>query len=145
LLFVLVAGPTVPILDTYVGSLGLYLQNLLQMSLSTEFARNSDWQATWTLFYWGWWISWSPFVGIFVAHISKGRTVRELIAAGLLLPTLVTFFWMAVFGGTALHLEVSQAADIAQRVVDNVEISLHALLQQLPWSTVTMVLGTVVV
>lgn len=90
LLFVLVAGPTVYIMETFVGSLGLYLQNLPMMSLWVDFSRDSSWQADWTFFYWGWWISWSPFVGIFVARISHGRTLKEFIISVLLVPSLGT-------------------------------------------------------
>ncbi|MGQ9426659.1 BCCT family transporter [Gilvimarinus sp. F26214L] len=145
LLFVLIAGPTVAILETFVNSIGLYFQKLVQTSFSINFARDTEWQATWTLFYWGWWISWSPFVGIFVARISRGRTVRELVAAGLVAPTLVTFFWMSVFGGTALQFQLFGGAEIAEQVKGNVAISLHALLQMMPWASVTMILATVVV
>src|SRR6056297_3257834 len=139
LLFVFLAGPTTYILDTYVGGLGVYFQTLIETSLETDFAINSDWQASWTLFYWGWWISWSPFVGIFVARISKGRTVRELILATLLVPTAVTFLWMATFGGTALHLERFTEIDVAQQAVDDVAISLHLLLSELPLGSMTTV------
>jgi len=145
LLFVFLAGPTTYILDTYVGGLGVYFQTLIETSLETDFATNSDWQASWTLFYWGWWISWSPFVGIFVARISKGRTVRELILATLLVPTAVTFLWMATFGGTALHLERFTEIDIAQQAVDDVAISLHLLLSELPLGSMTTVFATLVI
>lgn len=145
LLFVFFAGPTVAILETFVSSLGRYLQTLVQTSLRIDFARNTEWQATWTLFYWGWWISWSPFVGVFVARISRGRTVRELIVAGLMVPTLVTFVWMAVFGGTALQLEMFGGAELAERVIGTPEIALHSLLDRMPLAQITMILATVVV
>jgi len=145
LLFVFVAGPTAYILDTFVGGLGEYLQTLLATSLETGFTSDSDWQAKWTLFYWGWWISWSPFVGIFVARISKGRTVRELILAALLVPSAVTFFWMATFGGTALHLERFTDIDIAQQAVNDVSISLHLLLSELPLGSYSTVFATLVI
>jgi len=145
LLFVFLAGPTAYILETLVGGLGIYLQTLIETSLETDFATTSDWQSRWTLFYWGWWISWSPFVGIFVARISKGRTVRELITAGLVVPSLVTFFWMSTFGGTALHLERFTEINIAQQAVDDVAISLHLLLSELPIGTITPVFATLVI
>jgi len=143
--FVFLVGPTAYILETLTGGLGIYLQTLIETSLTTDFATTSDWQSRWTLFYWGWWISWSPFVGIFVARISKGRTVRELITAGLLLPTLVTFFWMATFGGTALHMERFTEIEIARQAVDDVAISLHLMLSQLPLSSITTVFATLVI
>src|SRR6056297_1151198 len=145
LLFVFVAGPTAYILDTLIGGLGEYLQTLVATSLETGFTSESEWQAKWTLFYWGWWISWSPFVGIFVARISKGRTVRELILAALLVPTGVTFFWMATFGGTALHLARSTEIDIAQQAVNDVSVSLHLLLSELPLGSMTTVFATLVI
>jgi len=145
LLFVFVVGPTARILDTLVGGLGAYLQTLLTTSLETGYATESDWQSRWTLFYWGWWISWSPFVGIFVARISRGRTVRELILAALLVPTAVTFFWMAAFGGSALHLERFTDIGIAQQAVDDVAVSLHLLLSELPLGAVSTVFATLVI
>jgi choline/glycine/proline betaine transport protein len=145
LLFVFLVGPTAHILETLVGGLGVYLQTIVETSLETEFAAESDWQERWTLFYWGWWISWSPFVGIFVARISKGRTIRELILASLLVPSLVTFFWMATFGGTALHLERFTDIGIAEQAVDDVAVSLHLLLSELPLAAVSTVFATLVI
>ncbi|GAB4116276.1 MAG: hypothetical protein Tsb0027_07510 [Wenzhouxiangellaceae bacterium] len=145
LLFVFVVGPTAYILDTLVGGIGLYLQHFIALSLDTDFATDSDWQARWTLFYWGWWISWSPFVGIFVARISKGRTIRELILAGLLVPTLVTFLWLSTFGGSALHLQQFSGVDIATRAVEDVAVSLHLMLSQLPFGTISPVFATLVI
>ncbi|MBO8190186.1 BCCT family transporter [Streptomyces oryzae] len=108
LLFVLVAGPTLFILNTFVEDIGAYLQNIVTLSFNTGAAEGDDgtaWVSTWTVFYWGWWISWAPFVGIFIARISRGRTVREFVTGVLLIPTLLTFVWFAVFGGSALHRE----------------------------------------
>jgi len=107
-LAVLVLGPTVFLLSDFVQQIGSYLQNLLRMSFNT-FSFEADgpvWLSGWTTFYWGWWISWAPFVGMFIARISKGRTVREFVAGVLLVPTTVTFLWFAVMGGTALHREL---------------------------------------
>ncbi len=145
LAFVFVAGPTVYMLDTFLTGLGAYLQELPRLSFRVEPGQRSGWQADWTLFYWSWWISWSPFVGVFVARISRGRTVREFILCVLLVPTLTTFFWMSVFGGTALYLEEMQNAGIAETIKDNPAISLHVLLDQLPLSGVTTVLATLLV
>jgi len=145
LLFVFLVGPTARILQTFTGGLGVYLQTLIATSLETDFASASEWRARWTLFYWGWWISWSPFVGIFVARISKGRSVRELIMAGLLVPSLVTFFWMSTFGGTALHLERFTDISIAQQAVDDVAVSLHLLLSELPLGGISTVFATLVI
>ncbi|MFK5583543.1 MULTISPECIES: BCCT family transporter [unclassified Serinicoccus] len=108
LLFVLTVGPTQFLLNDMVQSLGYYLQNFFSMSFST-FAYQEEgpsWLGSWTTYYWGWWISWSPFVGIFIARISRGRTVREFITGVLLVPTLLTSLWFVIMGGTALHREI---------------------------------------
>ncbi|EKV26268.1 High-affinity choline uptake protein BetT [Caenispirillum salinarum AK4] len=144
-LFVLVVGPTLFIAETFVSGLGIYLQSLPVTSLRLDLKDPSGWQATWTLFYWGWWISWSPFVGVFVARISRGRTVREMVVAMLLVPTTASFAWFAVFGGTALSLEIERGVDLAQRVIETPAISLHATLDHLPLATVSTAVGTLVI
>ncbi|MGH3737000.1 MAG: BCCT family transporter [Micromonosporaceae bacterium] len=108
LVFVLVVGPTLFLLREFIESIGLYFQNLLQLSFSTTAYQEdgSAWQGWWTAFYWGWWISWAPFVGVFIARISRGRTVREFVAGVLLVPTLLSFLWFSVFGGAALWREL---------------------------------------
>jgi choline/glycine/proline betaine transport protein len=145
LLFVLLAGPTVYLLETFVGSLGLYLQKLPLMSLWVDFSHEDDWQANWTFFYWGWWISWSPFVGVFVARISRGRSIREFMASVLLVPSLGTFFWMAVFGGSALHEQMHGSGELLAVVQDDVAVSLHALLETLPLSSLSLVFASLVI
>ncbi|WP_243087977.1 BCCT family transporter [Streptomyces sp. 891-h] len=108
LLFALITGPTLFILNTFVEDIGAYLQNIVTLSFNTGATEGHDgtaWVSSWTVFYWGWWISWAPFVGIFIARISRGRTVREFVTGVLLIPTLLTFVWFAVFGGSALHRE----------------------------------------
>ncbi|WP_418606642.1 BCCT family transporter [Georgenia sp. SUBG003] len=90
-------------------SIGAYLQNIVRLSFSTlpyQGVQGEEWLAGWTTYYWGWWMSWSPFVGIFIARISRGRTVREFIIGVLLVPTLVTFLWFSVMGGTALYRQL---------------------------------------
>jgi choline/glycine/proline betaine transport protein len=145
LLFVLVAGPTVYILQVLISSIGAYVQQLAGSSLWLDLRPDSAWQADWTLFYWSWWISWSPFVGVFVARISRGRTIREFIIAVLLVPVLATFVWLAVFGGTALHAEITRGAELAQLVQGNASAGLHAMLERLPLSSITSVLATLMV
>lgn len=145
LLFVFVVGPTLYMMETFVGSLGLYIQHLPEMSLWVDFAHDTDWQASWTFFYWGWWISWSPFVGIFVARVSRGRTIREFVFWVMVLPVLGTFFWLSVFGGSAIHSVLFEDSGLAGRVMENVGLSLHALLALLPLADVSMTLATLVV
>lgn len=109
LLFVLVAGPTVFVLREFVQNFGDYFANVLRLTFDVSAYRGVEgeaWQAAWTTFYWGWWISWAPFVGVFIARISRGRTVREFVAGVLVVPTLVTFLWFSVLGGSALYREL---------------------------------------
>jgi len=145
LIFVFIAGPTGRIMETFTASTGLYLQSWPRSTLFVDFTRDNDWQAAWTLFYWGWWISWAPFVAIFVARISKGRTIGEFVAVVLAVPTLATFFWMAVFGGAALEMQLSGAADFAEAVADEPAIGLHALLERLPFANITLALATLII
>ncbi|WP_018982070.1 BCCT family transporter [Salinimonas chungwhensis] len=144
LLFVFVVGPTWFILQVFSTSLVEYFQYLPQMSLFDSFSEDSDWQATWTYYYWGWWISWSPFVGIFIARISKGRTIGEFVFYVLLLPSVFTFFWFSTFGGTALHAQMN-GSEIAQVVDNDVGFSLHALLQDLPLASITLIWATLAI
>ncbi|EID54193.1 BCCT family transporter [Saccharomonospora xinjiangensis] len=147
LLAVLVLGPTLFIFRDLVQSIGDYLQNLLRMSFNTtayEGADGNEWQGWWTAFYWGWWISWAPFVGVFIARISRGRTVREFVAGVLLVPTAVTMLWFTVFGGTALHRELFGdgglvGTDEAGAATVDTESSLFGMLDGMPAGTLLAV------
>ena len=145
LLFVLVAGPTIYIIELFVSSLGYYLQTLPRTSLWINPSPESDWQSNWTLFYWSWWISWSPFVGVFVARISRGRTLRQFILTVLLVPSLAGFVWFAAVGGTGLYLERFGDGGIAAVTQQNNALALYALLDQLPGSTLTATLATLLI
>lgn len=134
LVFVFLAGPTWYQLKIFLGGMGDYLLNIVGTSVWIDLRPDSEWQSNWTLFYWGWWISWSPFVGIFIARISRGRTLREFVLYVLLVPTLINFLWFVVFGGTALHVERFGASGLAEPVTENVAMSLHLLLEHLPWT-----------
>lgn len=115
LVAILVMGPTLFLLREFVQSIGVYLQNVLPMTFNTSAftgAQGQEWQAAWTTFYWGWWISWSPFVGVFIARISRGRTIREFVAGVLLVPTIVTFLWFAVLGGGAILREMESPGSL---------------------------------
>lgn len=105
-LLVLTFGPTQYLFAITVESTGHYVQNLLQMSLYTHASYDTDWQSEWTVFFWGWWLAWSPFVGMFIARISRGRTFREFVMGVLLVPTAITIVWIGLFGGTALYQEL---------------------------------------
>ncbi|WP_226921187.1 BCCT family transporter [Georgenia subflava] len=112
LVFVFVVGPTVFILDLVPASLGTYFANLVPMSFHSAVFGGGDWLASWTIFYWAWWISWTPFVGTFIARISRGRTIREFVLGVLLAPTGVSVIWFAVFGGAGIDLQIN-GVDIA--------------------------------
>lgn len=132
LVFIIIAGPTLFILDTFVQNTGFYLDDFLEISFWTEGYRKSQWQNQWTIFYWSWWISWSPFVGMFIARISRGRTLREFVLSVLIVPSLLTFLWITAFGGSALLLELQGPGGIAEAVRQNVAISIYALIQHYP-------------
>jgi choline/glycine/proline betaine transport protein len=145
LLFILIAGPTIYILSGFTQSIGFYLKNLPQMSMWTETFRDSNWQGSWTVFYWAWWISWSPFVGMFIARISKGRTVREFILGVMVVPTILSFLWMSVFGGAAISLQASGAADIFGAVNNNVSTALFAMFESFPLTNFLSIIGIILV
>ena len=146
LLFVLATGPTLYLLELFTTSLGAYLQKLPATSLWTEPGPSEGWQARWTLFYWSWWISWSPFVGVFVARISRGRTLSEFIVATLALPSLATFFWFSVMGGTGIHLtQAGAAGGLASRAVEQPPLSLFLVLGELPLAGLTQAAATLLV
>jgi choline/glycine/proline betaine transport protein len=123
----------------------MYTSQLIQLSFWTEAYETSHWQKSWTIFYWAWWISWSPFVGMFIARISKGRTIREFILSVLLVPTLLTFMWLTVFGNTALYQEMILGHGIVNAVNENVAVALFVMLQNLPLSFFTSLLGVLLV
>ncbi len=143
-LFIFVVGPTVFVLNLIPTTLGTYLQTIMQMSSTTGAlgAEANKWLASWTIFYWAWWVSWTPFVGMFIARISRGRTIRQFVAGVLLLPSTVSLLWFATFGGAAIHAEQA-GAQLDQ--AGDAEGILFALLYTMPWETVTSVLVMVLV
>ncbi|SEC08721.1 BCCT family transporter [Streptomyces sp. TLI_105] len=145
MLFVFLLGPTVYILDTVPASVGGYLHQLLPMASRTGAFTDRDWLGAWTIFYWAWWLSWAPFVGTFIARISRGRTIREFLVGVLLVPSGATVVWFCVMGGTAIRLESTGAADLATAVKDGAEASLFAMLEALPIGTVTSVVAMLLV
>ncbi len=145
MLFLLIAGPTIFILGGFTQNFGYYLTKLPEMSLWTETFRDTNWQGSWTVFYWAWWISWSPFVGMFIARISKGRTVREFILGVMLIPTFLSFLWMSVFGGSALFLQGRGLADIAAAVDSDVATALFVMLEHFPLTGVLSFVAVILV
>jgi choline/glycine/proline betaine transport protein len=145
MLLMLILGPTVMILGGFTQNLGYYLTKLPQLSLWTETFQKTTWQGSWTVFYWAWWISWSPFVGMFIARISKGRTVKEFILSVMLIPTFLSFLWMSVFGGSALFIQASGAADIAAAVQANVSTAMFVMLEQFPFTHLLSIIAIILV
>ncbi|MEQ9437819.1 MAG: BCCT family transporter [Cyclobacteriaceae bacterium] len=149
LLFVLLAGPTVFILKSFVQNLGYYINEFFRLSFWTESYQGvnekTHWQNSWTIFYWAWWIAWSPFVGIFIARISRGRTIREFIFGVLLVPSLLTFLWMSVFGGSALYQELIGNVSITEAVNENVATAIYQLLEQYPFAFISSILTVLLV
>lgn len=144
-LMVLVLGPTTFILKSYIQNIGSYLTNFVDMATWTEALRGTDWQKTRTIMYWGWWISWSPFVGTFIARVSRGRTVKEFILCVLILPALVTFLWFSAFGGVTMRdILLGDTAMIAA-VNDNISTALYVFFEKFPLDMVLKVLGVVLI
>ena len=144
LLFVLATGPTTALLWAFPERVADYALQLVPLSLDTASLGDAKWRGTWTLFYWAWWIAWAPFVGTFIARISRGRTVREFVFGVLAVPTLVSFLWFTVFGWTAIELDL-QHAGIAQAVQRNLATGVYAVLDELPLASVTSLLAALVV
>ncbi|WP_042460730.1 glycine betaine uptake BCCT transporter [Neobacillus dielmonensis] len=139
-----ITGPTILILNMFTDTIGGYIQNIVQMSfrLSPLNEEHRSWINGWTIFYWAWWISWSPFVGIFIARVSKGRTIREFIVGVLLLPSLVSFLWFAVFGTSGIDVQNAGHIDLTKFANEEV---LFAIFNQLPWSTLLSIVAIALV
>lgn len=138
LVFVLALGPTVFLLQTFVQNTGAYLSDLVYKTFNLYAYEPNEWIGGWTLFYWGWWIAWSPFVGLFIARISRGRTIREFVRGVLLVPAGFTLFWMTVFGDTAIHyILVDGMRDFGAVVQANTSQALFVFLEELPLSSIT--------
>jgi choline/glycine/proline betaine transport protein len=146
MIFLLVLGPTLFIMKSYVQNTGGYLQNFFQLAGWTEAYRaEPGWQSSWTVFYWAWWVAWSPFVGMFIARVSRGRTIREFVLGVLLVPTSLTFLWMSTFGGTALFGAMTGSFDLQAAVNENVATALFALLQEFPFTGLTSLMALLLI
>lgn len=146
LIFILIAGDTTYLLREWVQSIGAYLQNFIGLSFSVSAFQGEagqEWQAAWTAFYWGWWISWAPFVGVFIARVSRGRTVRQFVMGVLIVPTLVGILWFAVLGGSAIKIEMDQPGALTPGGEVDVEGSLFELFTYLP-GTLALTIGAIV-
>ena len=139
-LFLLLAGPTVFLLGLYATSLGDYIANFIPMGMWTDSDPERQWHGWWTIFYWGWWLSWGPFVGMFIARISRGRTVRQVVLGGMLASTLGAFLWIVIMGGTGMHLQLSGAIDLSAVANTDVTMVLYKTIEGLnvSWATMAM-------
>jgi len=149
MVFVIVLGPTLFIFDTFVQNIGNYVARFPMLSFWTESFDNvsneNAWQNSWTVFYWGWWISWSPFVGMFIARVSRGRTIREFVMGVLIAPTLLSFLWLSTMGGAALNLQLTNAANIAGAVEENVATAMFVMLDNFPLTALSSIVGILLV
>ena len=147
LIFVLVAGPTLYLLSAFSDNIGTYLSNLVQLSFKTYVyeQEHTGWFSGWTILYWAWWCSWAPFVGLFIARISRGRTIREFIFGVLVIPSMFGILWFTVFGNTAIWLNDGEAAGMLGQMISSPETLLFKFLDYLPLSGVTGLVSLVVI
>lgn len=146
LLFVLLTGSTVFLLQAFVQNVGNYVSNIVGMTFNMYAYQKTDWFGGWTILYWGWWLSWSPFVGLFIAKISRGRTIRQFVTGVLLVPTGFTFLWMTVFGNTAIDMILNKGlTQLGQVVNQDVSLALFAMFDHLPLSTILSGVGLLMV
>ena len=144
--FVLLVGPTLFLFKNFVQSTGHYLQNLLTLGSWTEtYSREASWQGSWTIFYWSWWIAWSPFVGMFIARISRGRTVREFVLGVLIVPSILTFIWVSTFGGSAIYETLFVDTGILDAANSNTATALFELLTRYPLADLSALLAVFLV
>jgi len=145
LLFVLFAGPTDFITAALSTMVGDYFANMMGMSLVMTPFTEGDWVERWTIFYWAWGLSWAPFVGSFIARISRGRTIREFVVGVMGMPVALSMVWFAVFGGSGLYYELFEGAGIADAVADEISAGLFATLDQLPLARIVTMVALVLV
>lgn len=146
LVCMLAIGPTRFILNGFTETMGSYIQNIIQMSFWTDtFGTSDGWVGGWTVFYWAWWVAWGPFVGAFIARISRGRTVREFILGVVIAPTFMSFVWLGVMGNSALYVDVVKHGGIAAQVAVDTSTAIFAMFQYFPLSGVLTTLTTLII
>jgi glycine betaine transporter len=140
LLFIIATGPTLFIMETFVSGIGDYLDSFIALSFNTrQYSDTSGWTAGWSISYFMWWISWGPFVGVFIARISRGRSLREFLCGVILIPTLFCALWFSALGGTALHLELVSAPGFAASI-PNIQSTTYEMISHLPLQEITSVI-----
>ncbi|MEG1537773.1 MAG: BCCT family transporter, partial [Clostridiales bacterium] len=140
MVLILAFGPTRFILNATVMNIGGYLENYLHMAFFTDPVAESGWLSWWTVFYWGWWLAWTPFVGGFIAKISKGRTVREFLVGALIAPTILTVVWFGILGGAAIHSQINNIAPMYETISQYSESGLYVLFSTYPGATFLSIL-----
>ena len=135
MLFVFLVGPSILIVESFVQNTGSYLSGIVERTFNLEAYDRREWIGNWTLFIFGWTIAWAPFVGMFIAKISRGRTIRQFVFGVMLVPTLFTFLWFSIFGGTGLNLIMNEGYEqLIGMVQDDEAVALFQLYDMLPWS-----------
>ena len=146
MLFVFLAGPSILILETFLQNTGSYLNNIVERTFNLQAYSRSDWIGNWTLFIFGWTIAWAPFVGLFIARISRGRTIREFVFGVMLVPSLFTFLWFSIFGDTALNLIMNEGyTALIGEVQSNTAIALFKLYERLPLTEVVSFMTVILI
>ena len=146
LVFIFILGPSIFLLQAYVQNIGAYLSDIVSHTFNLFAYEKKSWIGGWTIFYWGWWLAWAPFVGLFIARISKGRTIREFVLGVMVVPTAFTLLWMTVFGNSAIYMVVEQGIQqVANMVSSNTSVALFVFLEQLPWSTLLIILSVAMI
>lgn len=143
--FLVLVGPTLFVLKSFWENMGYYLANLPALSFWTETFTGTSWQEGWTIFYWGWWIAWSPFVGTFIARVSKGRTIREFVIGVLLVPSVLSCLWLSVFGGSAINIVFEGGSSLVEEVNADVARALFVMLEQYPLTGLSSAVGIILV
>lgn len=143
--FAFIMGPTQYIMDSLVENTGNYLQNLVQLGFWSEAYSKGDWQSSWTIFYWAWWVSWSPFVGVFIARISRGRTIREFLLGVLFIPMIILFFWFTTFGGVAVNMELIGNPGFIEVVQNDYGSAIFKLMEFYPLTKATTMLIVIMI
>ncbi|MEQ3660003.1 MAG: choline BCCT transporter BetT [Glaciecola sp.] len=146
LFLVLILGPTVFLLKAMMQNTGAYLSDIVRNTFNLFAYQKTDWIGGWTIFYWGWWLAWAPFVGLFIARISRGRTIREFILGVMLVPTVFTLIWMTIFGNSAIDMVLNQGNEMLGTLAnDNTPVALFLFLEQFPWSSVLSVIAVLMI
>ncbi len=146
LLLIFILGPSVFLLQAYLQNIGAYLSDLVYNTFNLYAYKKTDWFGGWTIFYWGWWLAWAPFVGLFIARISRGRTIREFIVGVMIIPTAFTFFWMTIFGNSAISLVYDQGiSELGKLVTENTSVALFVFLEHFPYANVLSFLSIMMI